>query len=134
MAAIHATDTTPEMTVRKALHAVGFRFRLHSKALPGKPDLVLPKYRAAIFINGCFWHCHECSTFRWPATRPDFWREKLLTNRARDKRVIESLQETGWRVATVWECSLRTKARAALTIRELKLWITGKDDVLELTE
>jgi DNA mismatch endonuclease (patch repair protein) len=134
MAAIRSTNTTPEITVRKVLHAGGFRFRLHPRTMPGKPDLVLPRYRAAVFINGCFWHCHECSTFRWPATRAGFWRTKLLANRDRDTRVAKTLREDGWRVATVWECSLRPASRATLTIPELERWIVSDRNELELTE
>lgn len=85
MAGIKAKDTKPELIIRRGLHAMGFRFRLHAKGLPGKPDLVLRKYRAVIFVNGCFWHGHECVLFKWPKSRADFWREKINRNRHNDR-------------------------------------------------
>jgi len=87
--------------VRKMLHSMGYRFRLHRKDLPGKPDVVLPKYRAAIFVNGCFWHGHDCHMFKWPKTREDFWRDKITGNVERDRRKVEELRNQGWRVAII---------------------------------
>lgn len=114
MASIKARDTSPELAVRRILHRSGFRFRLHSKHLPGRPDIVLPRYRAAIFVNGCFWHGHEnCAAFRIPKTRTDFWQTKIAANTARDRRVAASLGELGWRCLTVWECAVRGKGRLA---------------------
>jgi DNA mismatch endonuclease (patch repair protein) len=107
MAAIRGRDTRPERVIRSALHRQGYRFRLHSASVPGRPDLVLPKYRAAIFVHGCFWHGHECRLFRWPATRKAFWREKILGNRRRDRLVRKQVLAAGWRHVTVWECALR---------------------------
>lgn len=107
MSGIRGKDTKPEITVRQGLHARGYRFRLHRKDLPGKPDIVLPKYRAAIFVNGCFWHGHDCHLFKWPKTREDFWREKICRNVQRDARKTQELHERGWRIAEVWECSLK---------------------------
>lgn len=108
MAAIRGVDTKPEIRVRSALHALGYRFRLHRKDLPGKPDIVLPKFRTAIFVHGCFWHSHDC---RWgkvtPKTRPEFWAEKRGGTTARDDRKARALSELGWRVLTVWECETR---------------------------
>jgi DNA mismatch endonuclease (patch repair protein) len=115
MAAIRATNTKPELTLRRALFARGFRYRLHDRRLPGRPDLVLPKYHAVVFLHGCFFHGHECPTFRWPATREDFWRTKITSNRARDEATAAKLRETGWRVLTVWECALRGTTRVPLT-------------------
>lgn len=107
MRAIRSKDTQPEMSLRKALHANGFRFRLCVKKLPGKPDIVLPKYHAVIFVHGCFWHGHSCHLFKWPSTRPEFWREKIGRNRTNDHKATEALLAGGWRVGIVWECAMR---------------------------
>ena len=107
MSGIRGKDTSPELLVRHALFARGFRYRLHSQKLPGRPDLVFPKHNAVVFVHGCFWHMHDCSFFKWPKTRQDWWREKLLKNHARDRRNTTALLEKGIRVATVWECALR---------------------------
>ena len=107
MAGIQGKNTQPELFLRKALHAMGFRYRLGCKGLPGKPDIVFPKKRVAIFVHGCFWHMHECKYFKWPTTNSQFWREKLDGNVQRDKRVAVELQSRGWTVLTVWECELR---------------------------
>jgi DNA mismatch endonuclease (patch repair protein) len=106
MASIRSRDTQPERAVRRALHARGCRFRLHSRTLPGRPDIVLPRYRAVVLVHGCFWHGHRCQLFRLPGTRREFWREKIRRNRARDRRVLKSLAAAGWRAVTVWECAL----------------------------
>lgn len=111
MAGIGSKDTKPEMLIRRGLHAVGFRYRLHARWLPGRPDLVFPRRRAVIFINGCFWHGHGCSLFRWPGTRPEFWRTKIAGNIKRDQASREALLTSGWRVLDVWECSLRGRER-----------------------
>ncbi len=111
MAAISGRDTGPEMLIRKALHSRGYRYRLHDKRLAGKPDMVLPKYKAVIFIHGCFWHGHSCHLFKWPATRESFWRKKIEGNRERDASVIAQLEQNGWRVLTIWECGLKGKYR-----------------------
>lgn len=108
MSGIRGKDTKPEMIIRRGLHAMGFRYRLHDKSLPGKPDLVLPKYKAVIFVHGCFWHKHDCKYFKWPKTRPEFWREKILGNVERDRLAISSLKQNGWRVLVIWECKLRS--------------------------
>ena len=113
MSGIRGKNTKPEITVRSALHRLGFRFRLHARDLPGKPDLVFRKHRAVIFVHGCFWHGHDCHLFRWPATRPDFWRSKINGNIARDRDSRSALSDRGWRVAVVWECALRGRARLA---------------------
>ncbi len=106
MAAISGRDTKPELIVRRALHAVGFRFRLHRRDLPGRPDIVFPKYRTVIFVHGCFWHRHDCRYFRWPKTRVEFWRKKIAANVQRDRRNQHCLRDLGWRVEVVWECAV----------------------------
>jgi DNA mismatch endonuclease (patch repair protein) len=108
MAGIRGKDTLPEIHVRKVLHNHGFRFRLHSKNLPGKPDIVLPRYRVCIFVHGCFWHRHpECRYATSPKTRPEFWTEKFRQNVERDKKNREALLHMGWRVIEIWECAIR---------------------------
>lgn len=111
MAGIGSANTKPEMIIRRGLHARGWRYRLHARALPGRPDLVFSGNRAVIFVQGCFWHGHDCALFRWPATRAGFWRAKISGNITRDRRVREELSQLGWRVLDVWECSLRGKNR-----------------------
>lgn len=113
MARIRGRDTQPELVLRKGLHNAGFRYRLHAKGLPGKPDLVFPKYRAIMFAHGCFWHRHDCTLFKWPSTRQDFWRAKITGNVIRDESVKERLLAAGWRVLTVWECALKGPGRLA---------------------
>ena len=114
MAGIRGKNTRPEMLLRQGLHALGWRYRLHGPGIPGKPDLVFPGRKALIFANGCFWHGHDCHLFKWPKTRPEFWREKIGANIRRDERVREQLREQGWRVADVWECMLKGRQRRPL--------------------
>lgn len=111
MSRIRGRDTRPEMLIRRGLHGRGFRFRVHVRGLPGCPDLVMTKYRAAVFVNGCFWHGHDCPMFRLPATRPEFWLKKIQANRARDTATSAALMSAGWRPFTVWECALRGRAK-----------------------
>ena len=111
MAAIRSVDTKPELVLRKTLHRRGVRYRLHVGNLPGRPDLVLPGHKAVIFVHGCFFHGHECSAFRWPTTRVDFWRNKIVGNRQRDASVTDALLGSGWRVLTIWECAIRGRGR-----------------------
>jgi DNA mismatch endonuclease (patch repair protein) len=119
MAAIKSKNTGPEMIVRRFLHANGFRYRLHLKQFPGKPDLMLPKYGAAVFIHGCFWHHHTgCRLAYSPSTNTEKWEIKFRTNQERDRRAISALQESGWRVLVVWECGLR-RARQFETLNAL---------------
>ena len=113
MSGIRGKNTRPELLIRKALHARGFRYRLHCD-LPGKPDICLPKHRAVIFVHGCFWHGHGCHLFKWPNTRPEFWRAKIGRNREVDGSVEEQLAAAGWRVATIWECAVKGKLRLNL--------------------
>lgn len=115
MAGIRGKDTKPELMLRSGLHRMGFRFRLHPRELPGRPDMVFPRYDAVIFAHGCFWHGHDCPLFRWPGTRQDFWRAKIEGNQARDERVMESLAGAGWRRLIVWECALKGPARLELS-------------------
>ncbi|MFV8780907.1 very short patch repair endonuclease [Microbulbifer sp. SA54] len=118
MAGIRGQDTRPEKIIRSGLHRLGLRHRLGSsykwqgKRLPGRPDLVFPKYRAVIQVNGCFWHCHGCHLFKWPSSREAFWRKKLEGNAERDVRNLKNLEQCGWRVLTIWECALKGKTRA----------------------
>lgn len=114
MSGIRSTNTKPEMLLRKGLHALGFRFRLHDKSLAGKPDIVFPRYRAVIFAHGCFWHGHDCHLFKWPSTRPEFWQAKIGRNRAVDTRTDLALSDAGWRQAIVWECALKGRTRLPL--------------------
>lgn len=127
MSAIRGRNTRPELLIRKALHGAGLRYRLHVKDLPGKPDLVFPRYRAIVFVHGCFWHRHDCHLFRWPATRREFWQEKLERNVRNDERAVRALLESGWRVATVWECALKgpTRPDFASAMQRLIGWIQG---------
>ena len=111
MAAIRGRNTRPEMIVRQALHAKGFRYRLQNRKLPGCPDLTLKKYNAVIFVHGCFWHGHACQLFRLPTTRQDFWRAKITSNVVRDIKTAGDLRSQGWRVGEVWECSLKAPDR-----------------------
>ena len=127
MGRIGSRDTKPEMIIRRGLHRLGFRFRLHGKDLAGKPDIILPKYQAVIFIHGCFWHAHQsCPYFRLPKTRTDFWVEKLAKNTERDARSTRKLIGLGWRVLTVWECSTRTIPAEKLAIR-IAEWLQGDE-------
>lgn len=132
MAAIKGSHTKPELTVRRALHAAGLRYRLHVKDLPGKPDLVFPKHRAAVFIHGCFWHQHSCHLFKWPATRKEFWEQKIGRNVTNDLRATEKLRGLGWRVAIVWECALKGKTRLneGEAMQILARWIKSSEESL----
>ncbi|OPZ97504.1 MAG: Very short patch repair protein [Bacteroidetes bacterium ADurb.Bin408] len=119
MSRIKGKDTKPELLVRKFLHAHGFRYKLHDTNLPGKPDLVLPKYKTVIFIHGCFWHGHtNCRYFVVPKTRTDWWLNKINTNRANDAKAVKALKKDGWKIITVWECRLKP-AKAASTLAAL---------------
>jgi DNA mismatch endonuclease (patch repair protein) len=114
MAGIKVQNTKPELVVRRGLHALGFRYLLHDRRLPGKPDIVLPRWQATIFVHGCFWHGHDCPLFRWPGTRQDFWRQKIGRNQERDAEVEAELDHTGWRVLRIWECSLKGTGRIGI--------------------
>lgn len=132
MAAIGGKNTKPETKLRKALHGLGFRFRLHDKRLPGRPDIVLPKWKVAIAVHGCFWHRHEgCRYATTPATRWEFWQEKFASNIERDRRTAALLKDMGWRYATVWECALRGNAIGHST-EVLTDWIKKGDQAIEI--
>ena len=133
MARVRSEDTKPELVLRKALHAIGYRFRLHVRSLPGCPDIVMRKHRCAIFINGCFWHGHaDCKHFRIPKTRPEFWAAKIASNRERDRRAIEALLGGGWRVLVVWECATRA-FQADNLISIIAAWLQGPETSAELS-
>ncbi|PIF13009.1 very short patch repair endonuclease [Janthinobacterium sp. 13] len=120
MALIRSKDTVPELVLRKAIHALGMRYRLHAKDLPGKPDLIFPRYHSALFVHGCFWHRHEgCKVATTPRSNTDFWIEKFNKNTRRDARTIHALESLGWRVIIVWECEVSTAARAGATAKRI---------------
>lgn len=120
MAGIKAKDTRPEMIVRKALHRLGLRYRLHIRTLPGKPDLVFSKYRVALFVHGCFWHQHqECRFAYTPKTNREFWASKFDLNQKRDHLVFKQLHDLGWRVLIIWECQIKTQSFDDL-VKEIK--------------
>lgn len=135
MAGIRGKNTKPELLLRRALHAHGFRFRIHSSKVHGRPDIVLPKHRAVIFVHGCFWHRHEgCRYTTSPSTRPEFWQAKFEANVARDSAVRTTLLESGWRVATVWECALRKPDQVAASVEFLSGWLGSDEGQIEIGE
>ncbi len=117
MSHIRSKGSKPEEIVRKALFSKGFRYRKNVKALPGCPDIVLPKYKTVIFVNGCFWHKHNCPRFVWPSSNENYWYSKILTNVERDRKNKESLENLGWTVLTVWECELKKSVRNDTLVR-----------------
>ncbi|WP_269090319.1 very short patch repair endonuclease [Sphingopyxis jiangsuensis] len=134
MGEIRSKNTQPELAVRRALHASGFRFRLHSRDLPGKPDIVLSKWKAVILVHGCFWHGHDCPLFKLPSTKREFWNEKIGRNKERDRETIENLRSLGWRVLTVWECSLKGKERLGIQMVAdlIDHWLREKPGDMEI--
>lgn len=132
MSGIRSRNTKPEKIVRCLLHRKGFRFRLHARELKGVPDIVLPRYRAVIFVHGCFWHGHECPLFKWPQTRADFWQDKIGRNRANDQRAVAALMTDKWRVCVVWECALRKDQEEIDTfINRIADWLRGTKPYFE---
>ncbi|USD38005.1 very short patch repair endonuclease [Ferrimonas sp. SCSIO 43195] len=129
MRAIRSKNTKPEVYIRKLLHRIGFRFRIHPSNLPVKADIFLPRYNAVIWINGCFWHAHDCYLFKYPTTNPEFWREKLDTNKARDVEKAKLIAQLGFKQLTVWECSLKGKKRMSEVdlMERLEEWILAID-------
>lgn len=111
MSHIRSTNSKPEEIVRKYLFAQGFRYRKNDKRFPGKPDIVLPRYRTVIFVNGCFWHKHDCPRFVWPSSNQEYWIPKITKNVERDERNYEALRQLGWKVIIVWECELKKNVR-----------------------
>jgi len=135
MIRIRGKNTAPEMLLRRELHAAGLRFRLHPRTLPGRPDMIFPRYKTAVLVNGCFWHGHDCTLFKLPETRRDFWSAKIAGNRARDRRNQTALLNQGWRVLTVWECALKGRNRKPMSdvIAACSAFIRGTDHESELT-
>lgn len=136
MSRIRGRDTRPELLLRRGLHAAGLRFRLHDRRLPGKPDLVFPRYRAVVLVNGCFWHGHDCALSKMPAVNREFWQVKLAANRQRDQRNLSALRQSGWRVLVVWECAVRGRRRWALdsVIRWAAQFVAGEELFSSLSE
>lgn len=129
MSGIKGKDTTPELLIRRALHSHGFRYRLGGYGLPGKPDLVFPKHRAAVFIHGCFWHAHACKDFRLPSSNTQFWQTKLTGNVERDRRQTKAILKDEWRVLIIWECSTKktTTAKVSLVVDMAAEWLINYD-------
>lgn len=129
MAGIGPANTKPEMLLRRGLHALGLRYRLHDRRLPGRPDMVFPGPKAVILIHGCFWHGHACHLFRLPGTRTEFWRDKIAGNIARDASVRQQLRERGWRVLEIWECTTRGRERLPLeeVVQQAAAFVRGDD-------
>lgn len=120
MSRVRGKDTTPELRTRRCAHAIGLRFRLHRKDLPGKPDLIFPKYKLAVFVHGCFWHRHpHCSKASTPKSKTDYWVAKFDANVARDARVADELKLMGWNVAVLWECETRNKIELTDKLQQL---------------
>ncbi|MCZ2103412.1 MAG: very short patch repair endonuclease [Burkholderiales bacterium] len=133
MAGIRGKDTRPELQLRLALHALGLRYRLHVKGLPGRPDLVFPKHRAVIFVHGCFWHRHQgCRYAATPQTRARFWQAKFERNLERDAFVFGELQRAGWRIGLVWECALRKDEHVEKAVARVVNWLQGHEPFLEI--
>ena len=123
MSKIRSTNTSPEIIIRSALHKMGFRFRIHRRDLPGKPDLVFPKYHSVVFVHGCFWHQHNCKGGRLPKSRTEYWTDKFQKNADRDRVVKLELRRLGWRVFVIWECEIhkslsRTASKLALNLKK----------------
>ena len=119
MSLIRSKDTVPELIVRKAVWAAGFRYRIHGQGLPGKPDLIFSGLSTVVFVHGCYWHAHHCQKGRVPGSNSSFWREKFSKNKARDARNVRQLRNAGWSVLTVWECTLATARSRDATLRRL---------------
>lgn len=136
MSGIRSRNTKPELLIRKQLFARGFRYRINVKKLPGSPDIVFAKHQAVIFVHGCFWHGHDCRFFRLPATRPEFWTEKINKNRKRDARALNELHALGWRICIIWECALRGKQKLIAmqeTVDNIAGWLISDSVWLEIT-
>lgn len=132
MAGIRGKDTKPELLIRRALHRLGYRYRLHDRKLPGRPDLVFPRWNAVVLINGCFWHGHDCHLFRWPGTRREFWQEKIKGNIERDLHSEDALGDLGWRILIIWECAIKGKHRLPISevIDSVVSFIEGSEKYL----
>ena len=134
MTAIKAYDTSPEIYIRKIIFSEGFRYRLHQKNLPGKPDIVLAKYKTVIFINGCFWHRHHCHLGSMPKTNTDFWSKKFNSNVDRDQRNIQTLLDLGWNIVIMWECAIKGKFKLPENVLRLRLLSSIHDNPKRLVE
>ena len=137
MSRIRGKDTKPEMLLRRGLHGRGLRYRLHGSGIPGKPDMVFPRFRAVVFVHGCFWHGHRCSLFKWPRTRAAFWKTKIKRNKERDREVRVALKTAEWRAIVVWECALRGKHRRTLpgVLSNVEAFIRhGRETTAEISE
>jgi DNA mismatch endonuclease, patch repair protein len=134
MSGIRSKNTKPELMIRKGLFALGFRYVINDKRLPGKPDIVLPKYKTVIMINGCFWHGHNCPLFKMPKTRTEFWKNKISGNIERDRKIRLQYKVLPWRQAIVWECAIRGKNSLGLTetITKLQEWIMSDSNRIEI--
>ena len=134
MSRVRSKDTTPELLIRKGLHAQGFRYRLHTKDLPGQPDLVFRRYRSVIFVNGCFWHGHTCPRCRMPSSNSDYWQRKVARNMERDLINRRLLLDEGWRVLTIWECALTGKSKLGLNrvIALASAWLMSIESMCEI--
>ncbi|MFM7011408.1 MAG: very short patch repair endonuclease [Betaproteobacteria bacterium] len=133
MSGIRGRNTKPEILIRSLLHRQGFRFRLHVRDMPGKPDIVLPRYRAVVFVHGCFWHGHNCPLFKLPGTRPDFWSEKIERNQNNDNRAKAALLADGWRVGVIWECALRGAGKNIEGVAQsLAEWLRSDTPLIEV--
>lgn len=133
MSGIRGKDTRPEIQFRSALHRKGFRFRVHCRWLPGCPDVCLPKHKVVAFVNGCFWHGHDCKLFRSPKTNTDFWRTKIEGNRRRDLASLEALNLSDWRVAVIWECALKGTGKIGVdeVVSQFTEWLHSAGSLIE---
>lgn len=134
MAGIKSGNTKPELTIRKALHRLGLRYSLHSKKVPGRPDMVFTSRKAAVFVHGCFWHGHDCRFFKRPSTRPEFWLGKIAANQKRDAVVTEMLRERGWRQLVIWECAIRgsNPRQVADVVKRAEQWVRSGTSSMEI--
>lgn len=134
MSGIKGQNTKPELIIRRALHARGFRYRLHAADFPGKPDMLFPRYRAAVFVHGCFWHGHDCKLFKVPSTRVEFWLAKIAANRTRDAEVARQTAQRDWRHLVIWECAIRGSDSIGLdqTVEKTRAWLQSDRDVCEI--
>ena len=134
MSGIRSKDTRQEIRVRRGLHAAGYRYRLHRKDLPGTPDITLPRYRAVIFVHGCFWHGHDCSLFKLPSTNRAKWKAKIATNKRRDSDSVQRLRQLDWRVCMIWECTMRGAFRIGVDqiVEVVSEWLASSKVCLEI--
>lgn len=125
MRAVKQRDTEPELALRRGLHRLGLRYRLHSEGLPGRPDLVFPRFGVAVFVHGCYWHGHSCRAGRLPTSNIEYWTAKIAANVQRDRRKTRQLRQLGWRVLVVWECEVSNAAKCAGTVRRVARRVIG---------